>query len=172
MIHEVSMFDLVILEDEIDQTPKVGTLADAISFGDSIRANRPTGSFIDVVVFSDRITVDPGCRFTALMSESLVFSDSTHWRTHIQTIGDQLHIVDWLERVTFHRLTDNLTFTDSMSGSAGKALLDTLAFVDSFSYKAVTVLAMSDTLTLSEGLSMYFNGDPWRPMVPIVPEAP
>ena len=171
MIHEVSMFDLVILEDEIDQTPKIGTLADALTMSDSIRSSLISESFDDILAFSDQIAVATGLTWARQLNDSLVFSEDIHHRRHLEDLEEFLFIFDWLELVDFDRLDDTLVFTDSMTGDAGAGLLDSLVFTDSLGYVAITIKVFSDTLEWDEGLSAYFN-DPWRPMVPIVPEVP
>lgn len=171
MIHEVSMFDLLILEDEIESNPKVGTMPDAISFSDSIRASFLSDSFVDTLPFSDQIALASNLTWDRTLSESLVFSEDIHHRRHLESFEDFLFIFDWLEIVEFHSLDDTLVFSDSMIGDAGAGLLDSLVFSDSLDYVAITIHVFSDTLVWDEGLSTYFN-DPWRPMVPIVPEVP
>lgn len=172
MIHEVSIFDLVIFQDEVDQTPKIGTWADAISFGDSIRSNYLPVSLADSLGLSDRFFINANSTWVRSLSDTLEFSDVTHWRSHIESMNDVFFMVDWIEKVDDHLLEDELIFSDSMVGIAGAIAHDMLSLSDSLSYLTVSVLAMSDTLTLEDGLSMYFNNDPWRPMVPIVPEVP
>jgi hypothetical protein len=172
MIHEVSMFDFVILEENLDQNPKIGTLGDAISFGDSILSNHLRVFLSDSFVFTDSLREIGGATWKKTLSDSLSFSEQIHWRTHLQTISDFLFVHDWLENVPFNRLTDNLVFSDTMNGAAGAGLLDSLVVTDSLSYLAITRHPMNDLLVWAEGLSMYFNNGAWKPMVPIVPEVP
>lgn len=167
MIFENQLFDIVIFDELLDQTPKAGSFQDGIPFTDTMRASHQFATASDQVIFIDVFTKIGSCTFNVDLDDSFVFTDTTHWRTHIEGLTDPLFLLDWFVAIKANDLDDTLVFVDEMVGLSGVALIDTLTFEDSIPFQYTLGQTITDSLTLSDGFTIYFN-DPWTPVFPIV----
>lgn len=165
MIHTVSLDDLLILEDELLSSLHYYTLDDAISFYDSIDPHQYPELIQDRILFDDRITTG-GVKFSRTFSDTLVFTEVAHPRTHIEIIDEFLFIYDWLLGPEFKQLRDSLVFVDDISCTVGRGLRDTLTLTDTIDYVIVKVSPMTDSLTLVDNVTVW-KDDPFFSTYPI-----
>jgi hypothetical protein len=171
MIHEVTTFDLVELDDDIDQSPKVGTLSDAFQLADDIIPNITLPVMTDSMVWTDEMVQEPFSLWNREFEDTLEFAEEIFPKVRIGDLEDFLFVYDVLALASDHIFPDTLEFTDDFSGIQAVPVEDTLDFADSMTYIFELNPVFSDTLTTLDAIHLYFP-DPWRPMVPIVPEVP
>lgn len=159
MTTTVSIFEYLDLSDGVSSTTKVGAVEDTISFGDGVLSGRSSGRFVDGVIWKETLT--PKLKLKRTFTESMTFTEFTHWRTVYASFSDVFFILENLSKVQDNPCRDTLTLNDSFNGFKTKSGADKLQLTDGLSVRVLSAPVIPDSITLTDNIKVYYN-DPWR----------
>lgn len=153
MEFDVSIFDELILSDDLEPNFKVETLEDTLSFVEGVFSNIQYLQISEQLTFSESYTF--GGIHNVAITDSITFTDAAQPRVWVLGINDFLFMYDVLDLPLGGVIVEQLDFVDVATGETCTPLTpDVLTFTDGVSLQFLPHKTNSDTISFADSMSV------------------